>query len=79
MDYNEEPVHYCTNCLSLNIRPTTLQGRIIDFCGICGGTDIEQTDIDTWEALHVNLYGNYYVKRNKRLGGDQGSGKKPVY
>lgn len=78
-DYNDEPVLYCTNCLSLRIEETVLRNTEIkqDFCGVCGDPNIEETDIETWEALYVNLYGRHYVKRNKYLG-DKGSGKKHI-
>lgn len=52
-DYNEEPVFYCTHCLSLKIKG--LEGY--DYCDDCGGTDIETTDIFTWRQMYKDRYG----------------------
>lgn len=71
MDYNDEPVLYCSNCLSLMVKTTTLPNTTIqqDYCGVCGDPHIEETDIETWEALYVSLYGRHYIKRSRKLGG----------
>lgn len=52
-DYNEEPVYYCSRCLSLAIK-----ADIDDFCYCdkCGSTQIEQCDIFHWEALYRDRY-----------------------
>ena len=36
-DYNNEPVYYCTECMSLRIR--NIDGT--DYCDKCGSTNIE--------------------------------------
>jgi hypothetical protein len=48
--YNQEPVYYCTHCLSLDIELTDSEDHnSLSFCGHCGATDIKSTDIHTWE------------------------------
>ena len=44
-DYNNEPVYYCSECLSLKIRD--IDGT--DYCDKCGSTNIEQIHIQEWE------------------------------
>lgn len=56
IDYNAEPVYYCRHCLSLNIR-NVLHMEELDYCEECGSTDIESTDIGTWEGLYRERYG----------------------
>lgn len=61
--YNDEPVHYCNNCLSLKIRKV---GDIpdLDFCDECGGTHIKQTHIAVWEKLHIGRYGFRFLNKH---------------
>jgi hypothetical protein len=55
-DYNNEPVYYCSECLSLRIRD--IDGT--DYCDKCGSTNIEQTHIQEWEQMYNRkYYGNY--------------------
>ena len=63
--YDEEPVFYCKNCLSLKIRTLEDLGLDICYCEKCSNTDIEQTDIFTWEELYKNKYGHKYLKEDK--------------
>lgn len=59
--YNQEPVHYCTHCLSLRVR--TVFGEDMDYCDSCGSTNIEQTQIEAWEDKYKKMYGiNYLTK-----------------
>lgn len=58
-DYDSEPVFYCKNCLSLNIM--YLDG--MDYCDECGCTDIESTDIYTWEKIYERKYGKPFNER----------------
>lgn len=51
-EYNEEPVYYCKNCLSLNI----LTFENTDYCDSCGSTSIDTTDIETWKKEYRNKY-----------------------
>lgn len=62
-DYNEEPVHYCTNCLSLKIKKVT-DLPDLDFCDECGGTKTSQTHIYVWEKLYVERYGFNHLNKH---------------
>lgn len=62
-DYNEEPVHYCANCLSLRIKKVA-DIPDLDFCDECGGTHIRQTNITVWEKLHISRYGFKFLNKN---------------
>lgn len=61
-DYNNIPVYYCKQCLSLNILniPGTENS---DFCNNCNSTDIGITDIDTWESLYYDKYKCKYLDK----------------
>lgn len=64
VDYNEEPVIYCKNCLSLKIM--NFDG-VADYCDKCGCTNTDSTDIESWEKMYINKYGEpYTVKRYGR-------------
>lgn len=54
--FNDEPVHYCKNCLSLRIK-TVIVGSDLDFCDECGSTDVDKTHIEEWEKLFRERYG----------------------
>lgn len=55
-EYNDEPVFYCKNCLSLGIK-TVVSMLDLDYCKDCGSTDIEQTHIENWQKLYRERYG----------------------
>lgn len=57
--YNDIPVLYCKNCLSLNIKNINSESDI-DFCDKCGSTDIEQCHIEKWRSLYIKMYGKDY-------------------
>lgn len=58
--YNAIPVFYCKQCLSLRIK--SLPGTDdIDFCDECNSTNIESTDIFTWQQMYKDRYGNNYL------------------
>ena len=61
VDYNQEPVYYCTNCLSLRIMG--LGGY--DFCDHCGSTDIDLAHIKYWEKAYEEKYGKKYLNLKK--------------
>lgn len=42
--YNDEPVFYCKNCLSLAIKSVSS----LDFCNDCGSTNIVEAHITEW-------------------------------
>lgn len=56
-DYNNEPVFYCSECLSLRIRSLD----DIDYCDKCGSTSIEQTHISEWETMYTKKYNENYI------------------
>ena len=63
-EYNNEPVFYCTKCLSLRIRHIIHMNES-EYCDTCGSTDISQTDIDTWNKLYKEKYGHEYLNKEQ--------------
>lgn len=62
-DYNNIPVHYCKECLSLRvIRVAGMEDTC--YCDECGGTDIEQAPIEEWEALYKKKHGFTYLNNS---------------
>lgn len=58
--YNDEPVYYCKNCLSLYI--VSLDAFNPDegcYCENCSKTDIGITDIFSYRELYFNKYHKY--------------------
>lgn len=55
-EYNDIPVFYCKHCLSLKIVGES-QLPDLEYCDDCGSTNIEQTDISTWEKMYEQRYG----------------------
>lgn len=58
--YNEENVHYCTQCLSLRV----MEVDGTDYCDKCGSTDIKEANIHDWENMYAKKYGGNYLKDN---------------
>jgi hypothetical protein len=58
-DYENEPVHYCANCLSLNVKE--LPGVMLDICGECGNTDINIADMEEWTQKYTAEYGESFM------------------
>ena len=56
-EYNNEPVFYCRDCLSLKIM--TYEDN--DFCDSCGSSNIAQMNIKDWENLYLNKYGHKFI------------------
>lgn len=50
-EYNNIPVHYCKNCLSLKI---FVFDKDTDYCGDCGGADIGTAHIDEVLSMKNN-------------------------
>ena len=48
IDYNEEPVHYCHDCLYLG-NPKVVEEFGIEYCPYCGSTDFYDSSIFEWE------------------------------
>lgn len=59
-DYNSEPVFYCSNCLSLHVKELN-DIPSLHVCHDCGNTDVEETDIDSWNKLYVEQYGTLFL------------------
>lgn len=59
-EYNEEPVIYCKDCLSLRIME--IGGTAL--CDDCGSTEFEEANIRDWEKLFESKYG-YNFLNNK--------------
>lgn len=57
-DYNNEPVYYCKQCLSLKIKTI---GKF-DFCDDCGSTNIDTTHIDEWDRQYQERYGETFLE-----------------
>lgn len=62
-DYNNEPIFYCKNCLSLRIKTVTVDSNL-DYCDDCGSTAIEQANIEDWRILYKERYGVDYLNKN---------------
>lgn len=60
-EYNEEPVLYCKNCLSIRIRNIE-KIENSDYCDDCGSTDIAECSIEEWENLYKSRYGHKYLE-----------------
>lgn len=63
-DYNEEPVFYCKNCLSLKVKIVPVDSGL-DYCDDCGSTDIEHANIYDWENLYKERYGTFFLNKEK--------------
>lgn len=61
--YNDIPVHYCAECLSLKVR---VFNEDMDYCDECGSTDIRETHIDDWERQYQEKYKENYLKAKKK-------------
>lgn len=61
-EYNDEPVFYCKECLSLKIK-TVMHGLDLDYCDDCGATNIEKIHIEDWEKLYKERYGFNYLNK----------------
>lgn len=57
-EYNNEPVAYCSECLSLRIR--TVEGT--DYCDLCGCTEIKEANIFDWEKEYEAKYGKKFIE-----------------
>lgn len=55
-EYNDIPVYYCKECLSLKIMRVAGMEEAC-YCDICGCTDIKQSSIEEWEQLYNKKHG----------------------
>ena len=58
-EYNDIPVYYCTECLSLKIHP---YDEKTNYCNDCGNTEIKEIHIDEWDKLYKEKYKKSYLK-----------------
>lgn len=66
-DYNAEPVHYCSHCLSLSIKELYNKknhNHDLDLCLECGCTDINEASYEDWNKLYVEMYGQAFLTEN---------------
>ena len=59
-DYNDIPVYYCINCLSLGIVKESESSRN-SYCKECGSTEQNVTTIEDWEFLYEKEYGKSFL------------------
>ena len=59
-EYEDIPVYYCENCLSLKILP--LYGEL-DYCDDCGSTQINSCNIHEWEILYEKKYNKKFLNK----------------
>lgn len=57
--YNDIPVYYCNNCLSLAIQIIGKPEDNDSLCTYCNRTDVKQTHIQEWREMWKNKYGKY--------------------
>lgn len=62
-NYNDEPVFYCRNCLSLRIRAVPGLDNA-EFCDECNSTDIAQCSIEEWKTMYKDKYGFDYLEKD---------------
>lgn len=61
--YNDEPVYYCSYCLSLRIKTIAGGALGLNHCDECGGTDIQTAHINEWEEMYKKRYGVKFLDR----------------
>ena len=61
-EYNNEPVFYCKNCLSLRVK-TVIAVADLEYCDECVSTEIEQSNIEDWRKLYKERYGIDYLEK----------------
>ena len=61
-EYNDIPIFYCKNCLSLKIRDVE-QIENSEYCDECGSTDIGTAHISEWDAMYVAKYGHHLTDK----------------
>lgn len=66
-NYNNEPISYCKNCLSIRIKtvkfPETNEGenRDVDYCSLCSKTDLGEVHVSEWEDMYQERYGKMFL------------------
>jgi hypothetical protein len=62
-EYENEPVHYCGKCLSLNIKHFSEIN--LDVCIECGDSETKKAPPEIWNKLYTDLYGDSFLDINK--------------
>lgn len=63
-EYNEIPVYYCRDCLSLKVGSVHTYDTL-DYCMDCGSTNVEVTNIHDWESLYENKYKHKFLDNGR--------------
>lgn len=63
-DYDEEPVYYCTRCLSLNIRQIPMIENQY-CCADCGTVTLGSASIEEWMELYRKKYGRDFIVKKE--------------
>lgn len=64
INFDDEPVHYCKYCLSLD-NPETIDDT--EYCKYCGSTEFEDSLIEEWENKFEAKYKQgKFLKINKK-------------
>lgn len=63
INYNEEPVYYCSECLSLSV---AYVDEDLCYCTKCGSGYIEKGDINKWEAKYKDKYGHAFLEHGDK-------------
>lgn len=58
-EYNDMPVFFCDDCLSLAI----LKMDDYNYCKDCGSTNVKLTMIDDWERRYKQKYGKKLLQK----------------
>lgn len=68
-EYDEEPVYFCTECLSLAATKMTIpMGNGIEelyYCPYCGSISFKKCNITIWEEKVEDKYGENFLNSNK--------------
>ena len=60
--FNEEPVMYCSHCLSLKILGIpSVEG--LEYCDECGSTEVKTCNIHEWEEMYEKRYGTKFLNK----------------
>jgi len=65
LEYDSEPVSYCTKCYSLRIKYEEVLDT--DCCMDCGCLDIAETSVDNWERMYERRYGHKYIVKSDNI------------
>lgn len=63
INYNDIPVFYCKNCMSLKIKTVAIDSDL-DYCDECGSTNIGQMHIDEWNKIYEKNHGFKFIDKD---------------